>query len=141
MQQRGSLAEPLAEFHEGVAGGGRGDLGVDLNRQSNLAVPQNLHRDARVHVEGGKQRSACLPCAVHGDLGDFRPGDTAVKAAAEVARLDRCAVPGGENQAGVNPGISRVFPVGVLLLPAELECRDAQVGEGEWGLGRFGLGL
>ena len=53
VQQRGSLAEPLPEFHEGVAGGGRGDLCVDLHRQGDLAVPQDLHRDARVHVEGG----------------------------------------------------------------------------------------
>ncbi|MGO9384824.1 MAG: hypothetical protein ACLP4W_22720 [Mycobacterium sp.] len=34
-----------------------------------------------------------------------------------------------------------MFPIGVLLLPAELECRDPQVGEGERGLGPFGLGL
>jgi hypothetical protein len=78
---------------------------------------------------------------VHGDLGDFRSGDAAVEAAAEVARLDRCAVPGGEDQAGVDPGVSRAFPVGLLLLPAELQCRDAQVREGERGLGCFGLGL
>ena len=50
-------------------------------------------------------------------------------------------MPGGEDQAGVDPGVSRAFPVGLLLLPAELQCRDAQVGEGERGLRRFGLGL
>ena len=33
------------------------------------------------------------------------------------------------------------LPVGVLLLPAELERGDAQVGEGKRGLGRLGLGL
>ena len=50
-------------------------------------------------------------------------------------------MPGGEDQAGVDPGVPRLFPVGVLLLLAELERRDAQVGEGQRGLGRFGLGL
>jgi hypothetical protein len=46
-----------------------------------------------------------------------------------------------EIQAGIDPGVSGVFPVGVLLLAAELECRNAQAGEGERGLGCFGFGL
>ena len=74
-------------------------------------------------------------------LETFALRDAAVEAAAEVARLDRRAVAGGEHQAGVDPGVSGALPVGVLLLPAELERGDAQVGEGKRGLGRFGLGL
>jgi len=45
----------LAELLERVPGGGGGDLGVDLHRDSNLAVSQDLHSYARVHVQGSKQ--------------------------------------------------------------------------------------
>ena len=48
---------------------------------------------------------------------------------------------GGEHQAGVDPGAAGALAVGVLLLPAELERGDAQVGQGKRSLGRFGLGL
>jgi hypothetical protein len=64
------------------------------------------------------------PCTV---IVDLRPRDAAVEAAAEVPRLNRRAVAGGEHQAGVDPGVSGTLPIGVLKLPAQLERGDAQV--------------
>jgi hypothetical protein len=43
---------------------------------------------------------------MHGDPGDPGGSDAPVKAAVEVARLDRGAVTGSEDQAGINPAIS-----------------------------------
>jgi len=40
----------LAELLERVPGGSGGDLGVDLHRDRDLAVPQDLHSYTRVHV-------------------------------------------------------------------------------------------
>ena len=77
---------------------------------------------------------------MHSDLGDPCLGDAAVEAATEVARLDRGAVPGGEDQAGIDPGVPGLLAVGVLLLPAELERGDAQVRKGKRGFKPFGLG-
>ena len=68
VQQRslGIRVEPLTELLKRLAGGRRGNLGIDLHRDGDLAVPQDLHREARVHVERGQQRTACLrvPCTV-----------------------------------------------------------------------------
>ena len=55
--------------------------------------------------------------------------DAAVEAAAEVARLDRGAMPGGEDQTGIDPAITCAVTVGILLLLADLECGHAQVGQ------------
>ena len=62
-------AQPLAELLERITGVGRGYLGVDLHRDGDLAVPQDLHRYARMHVESGQQGPACLAGAVHDDSG------------------------------------------------------------------------
>jgi hypothetical protein len=48
-------------------------------------------------------------------------------------------VPGGKDQAGVDPAVSRAVTVGVLLLLADLECGDAQVGQWQRCLGGLGL--
>ena len=53
-------AQPLPEFLERVAGGGLGHLGTDLHRDRYHAVPQDLHRHPRMHVEGGERGSARL---------------------------------------------------------------------------------
>ena len=136
MQQRGLgvRVEPLAELLERLAGGGRGDLGVDLHRDGDLAVPQDLHREARVHVERGQQRAACLAGPVHGDRGNLGGGDTPGEAAVEVPRLNRSAVTSREHQAGFDPGLTGAGAVSVLLLLADLERSDAQARQGE---GRF----
>jgi len=78
---------------------------------------------------------------VHGDPGNPRSDDAAVETAVEVARLDRCAVPGGEDQAVVNPAISRTLAVRILLFHANLERRHAQLGQWQWCLGCLGLDL
>lgn len=54
----------------------------------------------------------------------------AIEAPAEVAWLDRRAMPGREDQAGLDPGISGALAVGFLLL-AELERGDAQIKRGD----------
>ena len=53
-------AEPLPESLERIAGGGRGNLGVDLHRDRDLVVPKDLHRHARMHVESGQQDAHVL---------------------------------------------------------------------------------
>jgi hypothetical protein len=46
-----SGSEPLTEFRQRFAGRGRDDLGVDLHRDGDLAVPQDLHGDTRVDIQ------------------------------------------------------------------------------------------
>jgi hypothetical protein len=70
-----------------------------------------------------------------------RSHDAPVKAAVEVARLDRRAVPGGEDQAGVYPAISRTITISVLLLLADLKRSDAQIRQRQRCLGCLGLDL
>lgn len=53
-------AQPLPELLERIAGCGRRYLGVDLHRDGDLGVPQNLHRNARMYVEGGEARNVPL---------------------------------------------------------------------------------
>src|SRR5579862_8947121 len=124
----GLAAQPLPELLERVAGGGRGNLGIDLHRDSNLAVPEDLHRYARMHVEGGQQRTACLAGAVDRDPRHLGLDDAAIEAAVEVSRLQCRAVTGGEHQAGVDPGTVSSLPVGLLLLLTEFECGYAEFG-------------
>jgi hypothetical protein len=68
---------------------------------------------------------------MHRDLGDFRLIYAAAEAAAEVTRPDRRAVASGEHQAGIDPGFPRTGAVGFLLVPAEPERSDAQIGQGD----------
>jgi hypothetical protein len=44
---------------------------LDLHRDGDLAVPQDLHCEARVDVEPGQQWAACLAGPVHGDGGNL----------------------------------------------------------------------
>jgi hypothetical protein len=48
----------------------------------------------------------------------------------EVPRFDRGAVPGGEDQPGIDPAVTGPDPIDVLLFPADLQGRNAQVGQG-----------
>jgi hypothetical protein len=70
MQQLRSCAKPLSELLERSAGGGRRYLGVDLHRDGDLAVPQDLHRHARMHLKCRQQRPARPARPMHRDLGD-----------------------------------------------------------------------
>jgi hypothetical protein len=88
-------------------------------------MPQDLHGDPGMNLQGGQERSARPARVVHGDPWHLRFGDTAVEAAGEVAWLDRCAVAGGEDQAGAGPPAVGPVVVGVLVLLAELERGDA----------------
>ena len=63
---------------------------------------------------------------MHGDPGGPRGGDAPVEAAVEVARLDRGSVAGGEDQAGIDPAISRTNASGVLLFLTDLQRGHAQ---------------
>jgi hypothetical protein len=60
----GVRVEPLAELAERLASGSRRDLGIDLHGDRDLAVPQDLHRYARVYVKSSQQRAAGLPGAM-----------------------------------------------------------------------------
>ena len=73
------------------------------------------------------------------DAGDTSGEDAAVEAAAELARLDRGAVPGSEDPASIDPAVSGPVTVSILLLLADLECGHAQVGQ--WQRCLRGLGL
>src|SRR5258708_39663973 len=84
----------MAKVLEGVASGGWGDLDEVLHRYRDLAVAEDLHAHAQVHVEGCQRGAAGLAGAVHGDLGNVRLCDAAVEAAVEVAGVDGGAVPG-----------------------------------------------
>jgi hypothetical protein len=94
-----------------------------------------------MHIEGYEQLGAGLPGAVNGDPGD--PGSTgaAVEAAIEVARFARCAVPGGEHQAGFDPSITSLGTVSVLAPIADLEGHDTQIGQWQRCLRCLGLNL
>jgi hypothetical protein len=92
-------------------------------------VPKDLHRVTRVHVEGSQQRAAGLAGAVHSDRRDLRSSDAAGEAAVEVPWLNRDAVPGREDETCFDPSLADAGTVGVLLLPAQLESRDAKAGE------------
>jgi hypothetical protein len=76
IQQRATClaAQPRAELLERIAGGGRGYLGVDLRRDGDLAVPQDLiatcgctskaaSRDPLRLKCGTAQRIACAACS------------------------------------------------------------------------------
>jgi hypothetical protein len=51
-----SGAELVAELEERLACRRGHDFGVDLHRDGDLAVPQDLYGHARVNVQGGQQR-------------------------------------------------------------------------------------
>lgn len=143
MQQWSS--EPVAELAERVTSGIRRGLGVDLHRDGDLAMPQDAHRHTRVDVERGQQRGTGLAGAMDGDPGYPGGGDAAVKAAIEVARLDRGAAPCGEDQTGVYQGgpdgaarAADAARTPSLPLPLPLRRRLVPVGwrESETGRGR-----
>lgn len=57
--------------------------------------------------------------------------DALVEAAVEVARLDRGAVTGREDEPGLDPAVDGRFAVGVLLAPADAQRRHAHERQGE----------
>lgn len=116
------LAEFVAESLECLARGHRRGFGVDLHRDGNAAVPENLHRYSRVYVECGEQRPARLARAVHGDPAHSRLGNPVVETAVEIPRLDRRSVARSEYQAGVFPPPDVCVVFTVLLFLAALDA-------------------
>ena len=103
-------------------------------------MPQHLHGDSGVDVEVGQERGAGAPGVVDGDRLDACLVASRLPGALEVAGLDRCAVAGGEDEVGFVPclagGCSRL----VALLASQFQGGEADVGQGEGGVGRLGLG-
>jgi hypothetical protein len=71
---------------------------VDLHRDRDLAAPQDLHSNARVHVERRKQQAAGAAGVMDTDTPDASLGATQIEAATNCAWLDRSAGAGGEHQ-------------------------------------------
>ena len=83
------MVEPVAQPSERVPGHLVRNLGVDLHRERDPAVPEDGHRDARVNVERGQQRAARPARVVNGDPPDTRAPAPDVERAVDVPRLDR----------------------------------------------------
>src|SRR5215475_2790047 len=93
-----SIIKPLSELPKRLTSGGWRDLGVDLHRDGDLAMPQDLHGNPRMHVERSQQGAAGLPGAVARDPGNARHRNTAVEATVKVARLNRRTMTGRKDQ-------------------------------------------
>jgi hypothetical protein len=106
----------LSQAAQRVTGAGTGDLGVDLHRDGNLAVPQDLYSDARVCIERSEQRSTGAPGVVDLDVADASLLASQSKVAGEVPRFIGRAVGGGEYQPGFLPGVTGRGPVAALPL-------------------------
>jgi hypothetical protein len=61
-------------------------------------MTQDAHGHARVDVKSGQERGAGLTGSVHWDVRHAGSHDAPAEDAVEVTRLDRSAVPGGEDQ-------------------------------------------
>jgi len=94
-------------------------------------VRQDLHGDARVHVERGQQRSARAPGVVDLDLADARILAAQGEVAGEVPRLVRRAERGREDQGRDLPYVTNSGPVPGLTLGAQLQPSDADIGSGK----------
>jgi hypothetical protein len=94
-----------------------------------------------VHVQVGEERPAGTAGIVHGDPSDLRLADPVVVGPAEVARLDRRAVPGGEHEPGVTPQLSRFRSCLILLGLPQMQSRDTDRRQRQRGIGALGRGL
>lgn len=103
-------------------------------------MPQDAHRDAGMDVEGGQERGAGVPGVVDADRRHARPAAVGLEGPVEVTRLDRRAVPRGEDEIGVLPLLPGGL-TGVLLdVSAVPERGDAQAEERQRGRRVVGLG-
>lgn len=104
-------------------------------------MPQHLHGDSGVDVEVGQERGAGPSGAVNGDRLDACLRAPRLPGALEVAWLDGRAIAGGEYEAVFVPRLSGGCSCLVALLLSELEGGQADVGQGESGVRRLGLGV
>jgi len=77
----------LSEPTQRVAGDLIGYVGVDLHRDSDLAVPQDAHCHPGVNVERGEQGRAGAAQGVGVDVADTGPAAAGCEVTVEVARL------------------------------------------------------
>jgi hypothetical protein len=96
-------------------------------------VPKDAHRDPRVNVESRQKRRAGVPGVVDPDTWNARLPAVRIKGPVEVARFDRCAVAGREDEVGFMPLVSRLV-AGIVLNPLTVsERRDAESQQGKGG--------
>ena len=96
--QQYSSGQAFTESLEGFAGLLVGNLGVDLHRDREVRMTEDLHGHARMHLEIGEEAAAGSASVVHSDVADASQFASSVPEAEEVARLDRRPVSGGDHK-------------------------------------------
>lgn len=79
------------------------DVCVDVHRDADLAVPKDLHHDARSHPGGGEDRGAAVPSIVQADHAEARGFGNPGEGAVDVPGLHRSAGPRDENMPAFLP--------------------------------------
>ena len=103
------------------------DVGIDLQRGADPAVPKDDLGVAGRDVEVLKQRGNDVPQMVDLDRPEFVGVADATEGPDEVARLDRPSGPGGEDQVCCWSGRAHVGPVGGLLCDPTLQGLAGEV--------------
>src|SRR5690348_4157327 len=123
------MVEPVAQPPECVPGHLVGNLGVNLHRESDPAVPEDGHRDARMNVERGQERAAGTAGVVKRDAADPIAGAPDIEGPVDVARLDRVTSASGEHERVFLTADARAWPVGgaglVLVAPGDPQRGNA----------------
>jgi hypothetical protein len=83
------MVKPVAQSPECIPGHLVGDLGVDLHRERDPAMPEDGHRDAWVNVERGQERAAGTAGVVERDAADPVASAPDVEGPVDVAGFDR----------------------------------------------------
>ena len=123
-----SRAELVGELPECFACRRRHDLGVALSRWRSCCVPQDLHGHAG-WMSGAARSDPHVVQVPDSDPVDPGFADAPVELR-EGVQLVRRAVPRVKRQAGLDPAVTGMLTVGVLLLPARLERGHARSGRG-----------
>ena len=126
--------QPLAELAERVTGGGRGNLGIELHRDRDLAVPQG---DKHVYVVAGRGHQQDGPRVADDVLGDAdrldEEGDASEVTAVGMGRVVRdsgSGLGGGGQGVGHSVQVVRAASRGgrrpsVCLQPGEALAAEA----------------
>lgn len=98
-----------------------GDMRVDVHRNGDLRMPEDLHHDPRRHASGKQERGASVSSVMQADAAQSRVLRDALERPAEVPRLDRSPGPGREHVVAVMPDLPRVVALRGLTeaLPAQ----------------------
>ena len=112
-----------------------GNLGVDLHRERDPAVPEDGHRDARVNVERGEERAAGAAGVVERDATDAIASAPDIEGPVDVAGFDRVTSASGEHERVLLAADARAWPVGgaglVLVAPGDPQRGNADRGKGQ----------